>query len=82
LNTRSEDQLAVLWSRIFKANARTYPSERDAVLVKLADGRGVHTRLFSLNVPGADDVDPNAMAAGRIGTVVESIVSRDVLCGI
>jgi hypothetical protein len=50
--------------------------------VKLADGRGVHTRLFSLDVPRTDDVDPDAMAAGRIGTAVESNVSRDVLCGI
>lgn len=57
---------AVLRSRIFKANARTHPSEWDAVLVKLADGRGVYTRLFSLDVPGTDDVDPDTMATGRV----------------
>jgi hypothetical protein len=78
LNTRSEGQLAVLWSRIFKANPRTYPSERDAVLVKLADGRGVYTRLFSLDVPGTDDVDPDPVAAGRSKTVRKSTVSEDV----
>lgn len=34
--------------------------------MELADGRGVHTRLFSLDVSRADDVDSDAVAAMRV----------------
>ena len=36
--------------------------------MELADGRGVYTRLFSLDVPRADDVDPDPVTARQVDT--------------
>jgi hypothetical protein len=60
--SKHRGQRAAIESRS-DVDTQTHPSERDAVLVKLANGRGVNTRLFSLDVPGADDVDPDPVTA-------------------
>ena len=56
----------------------TYPSEGNAVFVKLADGGSVNTGLLSLDVSGGDDVDPDSVAAmGKPKRASESVVYVD-----